>query len=176
MSDLAKIAVFSGPTATIQNTPPLVTSNKARASRDLPRLTGPAGAVLPFDSLRPQRLAAPVTVYVEQHTAHPLEDDAADLYGPPDAWINQDGTVAPGPIAGAKPAYRIVLEPDDGLYLLPYMAAQADGAPWDDATAHPGAPQSQSRQTFFPDASRMYEEIDRFGVNGAGHNNLLSRL
>jgi L-asparaginase len=176
MTDLPKIAVFSGPTATIANTPPLVTSNKARASRGLPLLNGPAGAALRFDSLRPQRLAAPVTVYVEQHTGHPLEDDAGDLYGPPDAWINHDGTVASGPTEGAKPAYRIVLKPEDGLYPLPYMATQADGSPWDDATAHPGAPQAESRQTFFPDASRMYEEIDRFGVSGAGHNNLLSRL
>jgi hypothetical protein len=27
------------------------------------------------DALRPQRLAAPATIYVEQHSAHPLEAD-----------------------------------------------------------------------------------------------------
>ena len=34
-----KIAHLSGPNATIQNTPPLVTSNKARAKYGLPLLT-----------------------------------------------------------------------------------------------------------------------------------------
>jgi hypothetical protein len=33
-----RIAVFSGPTATIQNSPPLVTSGKARAQHGLPAL------------------------------------------------------------------------------------------------------------------------------------------
>ena len=35
----ARIAHLAGPTATIQNTPPLVTSNKARTKRKLPLLT-----------------------------------------------------------------------------------------------------------------------------------------
>jgi len=38
-----RIAVFSGPTATIQNSPPLVTSNKARALHGLPLLMNGAG-------------------------------------------------------------------------------------------------------------------------------------
>ena len=38
-SKKARIAHLSGPTATIQNTPPLVTSNKARAKHGLPLLT-----------------------------------------------------------------------------------------------------------------------------------------
>ena len=83
MSDtppLPRIAVFSGPTATIQNSQPLVTSNKARAQYGLPPRVGPDGRPLARDALRPQRLAAPVTVYVEQFSAHPLERDAADLY------------------------------------------------------------------------------------------------
>jgi hypothetical protein len=42
-----------------------------------------------FDVLRAQRLAAPVTVYVEQFSAHPLEADAAELYGPPDGLIRR---------------------------------------------------------------------------------------
>ena len=57
-----KIAVFSGPTATIQNSEALVTSDKARAKYGLPRLTNPDGTPVGFDALRPQRLAAPVTV------------------------------------------------------------------------------------------------------------------
>jgi hypothetical protein len=80
-----KIAVFSGPTATIQNSEPLVTSNKARKKYGLPLRANPDKSPARFDALRPQRLAAPVTVYVEQFSAHPLERDAAELYGPPDA-------------------------------------------------------------------------------------------
>jgi hypothetical protein len=76
-----RIAHLAGPNATIQNTPPLVTSNKARAKHHLPLLTDPEGKPATFDVLRPQRLAAPVTVYVEQFSAHPLEADAAELYG-----------------------------------------------------------------------------------------------
>ena len=59
-----KIAVFSGPTATIQNSEPLVTSNKARAQHGLPPRTNPDGSPMRFDGLRPQRLAATVKVYV----------------------------------------------------------------------------------------------------------------
>jgi L-asparaginase len=175
MSSVPRIAVFSGPTATIQNSPPLITSNKARSSNDLP-LTGPAGDPRQhFDALRAQRLAAPVTVHVEQYSAHPLEADAADLYGPPDGWIDGQGAFHTQAVAGGRPVYAVTLEPADGLYLLPYMARQADGRPWDDATAFPQAPHERSRQTFYPDASRIYEEIDRFGLGSDGVNNLLAR-
>jgi hypothetical protein len=78
---------------TIQNTPPLVTSNKARAKHNLSLLADPDGAPARFDVLRPQRLAAPVTVYVEQFSAHPLEADAAELYGPPDGYVDSAGRV-----------------------------------------------------------------------------------
>jgi len=77
MAQQTRIAHLAGPNATIQNTPPLVTSNKARAKHKLPVLTSPDGLPARFDVLRPQRLAAPVTVYVEQFSAHPLEADAA---------------------------------------------------------------------------------------------------
>jgi len=77
MAGKARIAHLSGPTATIQNTPPLVTSNKARAKHGLAPMTGPDGTALAYDALRAQRLAAPVTVYVEQFSAHPLESDAS---------------------------------------------------------------------------------------------------
>ena len=79
MDRKARIAHLAGPNATIQNTPPLVTSNKARGKHNLPLLTHPDGTPARFDVLRPQRLAAPVTVYVEQFSAHPLERDAAEL-------------------------------------------------------------------------------------------------
>ena len=38
-------------------------------------------------ALRAQRLARPVTVYIEQFSAHPLESDMAELYGPPDGYL-----------------------------------------------------------------------------------------
>ena len=50
-----RIAVFSGPTATIQNTEPLVTSNKAREKYGLPSRTHEDGTPLRFDVLRLQR-------------------------------------------------------------------------------------------------------------------------
>jgi L-asparaginase len=65
-SKKTRIAHLSGPTATIQNTPPLVTSNKARSKLGLPLLTDVDGAPLRHDALRPQRLAAPTKVYVER--------------------------------------------------------------------------------------------------------------
>jgi hypothetical protein len=68
-----RIVHLAGPTATIQNTPPLVTSNKARAKYGLPLKANPDGTPALFDVLRAQRVAAPVTVYVEQFSAHPLE-------------------------------------------------------------------------------------------------------
>ncbi len=171
-----RIAVFSGPTATIQNTVPLVTSNQAREKYGLPLLTHPDGTPLKYDHLRPQRLAAPVTVYVRQFSAHPLERDAAELYGPPDGYLGANGTFSPDRKSDADvPVYEVTLKPEDGLYLLPYMARQADGKPWDDDTAYPGAPEHLARQPFLPDSSRLFEEIDRFGLGeSSGVNNLLS--
>ena len=125
----SRIAHLAGPTATIQNTPPLVTSNKARSKRGLPLLEDADGAPLRHDALRPQRLAAPVKVYVEQFSAHPLESDVAELYGPPDGYIGADGVfLEQRQSASDKPVYEIELKPDDGLYPLPYMATQADGS------------------------------------------------
>ena len=78
--------------------------------------------------------------------------------------------------AGDKPVYEIELRPEDGLYPLPYMAFQADGAPWELEGAAPGAPNEQTRQTFFPDGSRLFEEIDRLSVGGDGMANPLSSV
>jgi L-asparaginase len=172
-----RIAVFSGPTATIQNSPPLVTSNKARAAHGLPLIADPDGAPARFDTLRAQRLAAPVTVYIDAMSAHPLEADAAELYAPPDGYVDAAGAFHERATSPAdRPVYRALLEPSDGLYLLPYMARQASGAAWDDATAFPLAPAEQSRQTFYPNAHRIYEEIDRFGLDSTGKGNLLSSV
>ncbi len=166
------VVVFSGATATIQNTEPLITSDQARRRHGLPTPpVGPHG-----DALRPQRLAAPVTVYIEAFSAHPLERDAAHLYAEPDGYLAPDGTVsAERRSEHDVPVHEAVLSPEDGLYPLPYMARQADGSAWDGDCAHPAAPDALARQTFLPDASRLVEEIDRFGLDATGRNGLLSR-
>ena len=170
-----RIAHLAGPTATIQNTPPLVTSNKARARRGLALRHNADGTLPAFDALRPQRLAAPATVYVEQFSAHPLEADTAELYGAPDGYIGADGTFRKERASPAdKPVYEVELKPEDGLYPLPYMAVQADGRPWEEECAEAGAPAAKARQGFFPDGSRSFEEIDRLSIMMNGTSNGIS--
>jgi hypothetical protein len=159
---LPRVAVFSGPTATIQNTPPLVTSDGGGSRRD---------------TLRAQRLATPVVVYVEQFSGHPLEADSGDLYAPPDGYLNAAGDVLPpdaGPGPGLKPVLKVELVPEDGPLLLPYKAVTRSAEPWLGSGLAPSAQEDEERQTFFPDASRLYEEIDRFGVDGDGLGRLLT--
>src|SRR5437016_8670933 len=123
-----RIAHLAGSNATIQNSPPLVTSNKARQKYGLPPLTGPDGGALRFDALRAQRLAAPATVYVECFSAHPLEADAAELYGPPDGYLDGEGEFHRDRTSPQdKAVFEIKFLPEDGLYPLPYMARKADG-------------------------------------------------
>ena len=173
----ARIAHLSGANATIGNSPPLVTSNKAREKHGLALIANPDGSPAKFDILRPQKLAAPVTVFVEQYSAHPLEADAAELYGPPDGYLDSDGNFIEKATSDRdKPVYRIELLPEDGLYPLPYMALQVDGAPWEDDCAFPMAPAEKSRQAYYPDGSRIFEEIDRFGISAEGTGNLISKL
>ena len=175
MTQKARIAHLAGPNATIQNTPPLVTSNKARAKYRLPLLTNPDGSPARFDVLCPQRLAAPVTVYVEQFSAHPLEADAAELYGLPDGYVDSAGNLhKERQSVSDKPVYEIELRPEDGLYPLPYMATQADGEAWEEECAFPNAPEAKARQGFFPDGSRSFEEIDRLQIGENGAGNLIS--
>ena len=176
MADKPRIAYLSGANATISNSPPLVTSNKARALHGLPPRTNPDGSEARFDMLRPQRLAAPVTVYVEQFSAHPLEADAAELYGPPDGYVDAGGAFYEQRQNDSDtPVYRVELDPADGLYPLPYMGRQADGSAWEDDCAFPMAPAKKSRQAYYPDGSRIFEEIDRFGIDEDGTGNLISR-
>src|SRR5437899_9200463 len=133
MSSKPRIAHLAGSNATIANSPPLVTSNKARQKHGLPVMEGQR-----FDTLRPQRLAASVTVYVEQFSAHPLERDAAELYGPPDGYLDRAGGFHRQRQSESDvPVYEITLSPDDGLYPLPYMAVQADASPSEDDCAAP---------------------------------------
>ena len=175
MSSKPRIAHISGSNATISSSPPLVTSNKAREKRGLHLLEDANGARLRFDALRPQRLAAPVTVYVEQFSAHPLEHDAAELYGPPDGYVDRAGGFhRERQNESDVPVYEITLSPDDGLYPLPYMAVQADGRPWDEDCTAPNAPASHARQPFYPDGARLLEEIDRLGIDGKGLASVIS--
>ena len=170
-----RIAHFSGPNATIQNSPPLVTSNKARAKYGLPPKNNPDGTPARFDVLRAQRLAAPVTVYIEQFSAHPLEKDASDLYAAPDGYLDKSGKFhKQRQSPDDKPVFEVQLTPEDGVYPLPYMARQADGRAWEEECADAGAPVNRARQPFYPDGARPFEEIDRLGVGEKGLGNLIS--
>src|SRR2546425_1337004 len=123
MSSKPRIAHLAGSNATIANSPPLVTGNKARQKYGLPVIEGQR-----FDALRPQRLAAPVTVYIEQFSAHPLERDVADLFGPPDGFVDAHGAFDHERHASNDvPVYAVTLRPEDGLYPLPYAALQRNG-------------------------------------------------
>jgi L-asparaginase len=175
MTDKPRIAHLSGANATIGNSPPLVTSNKARAQYGLPLKPNPDGSAARFDVLRTQRLAAPAIVYVEQFSAHPLERDVAELYGPPDGYVDASGAFHEDRQSDTDtPVYKVELKPEDGLYPLPYMARQADGSAWEDDCAFPLAPAENSRQAYYPDGSRIFEEIDRLGIADDGTGNLVS--
>lgn len=174
-SSKPKIAVFSGASATIGNSAPLVTSNRAREQYGLPLRLNQDGSPMRSDVVRPQRLARPVTVYIEQFSAHPLERDAAELYAAPDGYLDPQGDFHktrqnPNDV----PVYEVTLRPEDGLYLLPYMARQADERAWEDDGTDAFAPSERCRQPFYPDASRIFEEIDRFSIGASGVGNLLS--
>jgi L-asparaginase len=170
-----RIAVFSGPTATIQNTEPLVTSNKAREKYGLPPRVHADGSAMRFDVLRPQRLAGPVTVYVEQFSAHPLERDFAELYAPPDGYLDSAGVFHKDRTSPTdKPVFEVILQPEDGLYPLPYMARQANGQAWEMDGTDKNVPSELCRVPFFPDGSRLFEEIDRLGVSDEGVSCLLT--
>ena len=136
-----KIAVFSGPTATIANSPTLVTSKKAR----LPGEREIAGR---YDHRVAQLVHEPVTIKIRKHSAHPLEDDAKAVY-------HDDG----------NDYYEVELRPEDGPYLLPYMARRANGtgqgAPFEDGDLQDAALEYGGRQFFYPDASRIFADIDR---------------
>jgi L-asparaginase len=170
-----RIAVFSGPTATVQNSEPLVTSNSARRKYGLPLRTNPDGTALVQDIVRAQRLAAPVTVYIEAFSAHPLEEDAAELYAAPDGYLTVAGAFIGERASDSDVAvYEATIGPDDGLFTLPYMARARDGSAWESEGLAPFGPAAETRQTFYPDASRIFEEINRFGLDVHGVNNILS--
>jgi L-asparaginase len=78
MTRKARIAHLAGPNATIQNTPPLVTSNKARAKHGLPLLSNSDGTPARFALLRPQRLAAPATMRIPLYRRKPVPTAKVD--------------------------------------------------------------------------------------------------
>jgi L-asparaginase len=151
-----RIAVFSGPSSTIANSPPLVTSNKARLSGER-KLQGP------FDVLVPQLLYEPVRVKIKKFSAHPLEEDASDVY-------HDNG----------KDYYEVELLPEDGPYLLPYMSRRKDGTPngtpFEAEDLENPKIRFGGRQGFYPDASRIFTEIDRTiaGRSDHGEANILA--
>ena len=154
----SKIAVFSGANTTIANSLPLITSNKGRL---------PGERTLPgsFDHLVPQLLYEPVIVKIKKFSAHPLESDASDVYQ------DNDG----------KDYYEVTLRPEDGLYLLPYMARRKDGSPsgrpFESSDLSDPNVDFGGRQFFYPDASRIFDEIDRtiFGRGVEGEGNALNK-
>ena len=153
-----RIAVFSGPTSTIANSPTLVTSNKGRLAGDRV-LSGR------YDHLVGQSLHEPVTVRIRKYSAHPLEEDAKHLY-------HDDG----------KEYYEVELRPEDGPYLFPYMGRRADssanGVPFEDGDLESAALKYGGRQFFYPDASRIFTDIDRTiaGRDDHGEGSILDRL
>jgi L-asparaginase len=172
-----KIAVFAGATATILNSTPLITSDKARQKYGVPLRTRPAQTGMVYDELRPQRLAVPATVYVEQFSAHPLERDARHLHGEPDGYVSDDGQFSTTRRAEAdRPVFEVTLLPEDGLYMFPYMARRANGSAWEFDSEDEGAGPADCRQTFYPDASRVFEEINRFVLDEFGEANTLSAM
>ena len=174
MNDKPLIAYVAGPNATIHFSPALVTSNKARAKHGLPPLENIHGEGVRFDMLRPQRLAAPAKVYIEQFTGHPMERDSAELYAAPDGYLDKAGKFSKTRVNhDDTPVYEAELHPDDGLYMLPYMAMRNDGAPWNGEISTPSP--APVRQSFYPDGSRIVEEINRFEVTDDGLGNALSR-
>lgn len=155
--DRARIAVFSGPRSTIANSPTLVTGNKGRL---------PGERVLPgrYDHLVPQVLHEPAVIRIRKYSGHPLEEDAAAVY-------QQDG----------NEYYEVELRPEDGPYPLPYVARRTNGSehgqPFEEADLFDPALNYGGRQFFYPDASRMFAEIDRTisGRDESGEGSILDR-
>ena len=155
--DRARIAVFSGPRSTIANSPTLVTGNKGRL---------PGERTLPgrYEHLVPQELHEPVVVRIRRYSGHPMEEDSAALY-------QQDG----------RDYYEVELRPEDGPYPLPYVARRANGSergqPFEEADLFDPELNYGGRQFFYPDASRMFAEIDRTipGRDESGEGSVLDR-
>lgn len=158
---LPLVAVVAGPTATILNQDAPVTSRKAREQHGLPPALDWQRRPIATDSLHFQRLAAPAIVYIEAHSAHPLEACAATQYAPPDGYLDSTNAFSKERRSPTdRPVYVTTLLPEDGPYPLPYMARRADGSAWERHSPATGSDGSV-RQTFWPDAQPLVEEIGR---------------
>lgn len=168
---LPTIAVFAGPTATVLNSfSGPRTSQKARTKYGLPPLRDWRGQSVVQDQLAFQRLAAPAKVYVDQFSALPLDRDSAELFAPPDGYLDAQNVFHKDRTSPQdRPVYEIELRPEDGLYPLPYMGRRADGSAWEDWQPASGAEGELIRQPFYPDASRLFEEIQRMGAESTGN-------
>ena len=153
-----KIVVFSGPRSTIANSPTLVTGNKGRLAgeRQLPGR---------YEHLVAQTLFEPVRVKIKKFSAHPLEEDGKAVY-------HDDG----------KDYHEVELLPEDGPYLLPYLARRSDGSakgvPLEAGDLQNAELNYGGRQSFYPDASRLFADIDRTisGRDESGEGSVLDRL
>ena len=155
--DKPRIAVFSGPRSTIANSPTLVTGSKGRLPHERTLLGR-------YDHLVPQLLHEPAVVRIRKYSAHPLEEDSAAIY-------HQDG----------NDYYEVELRPEDGPYPLPYVARRANGSgqgqPFEESDLFDPDLGYGGRQFFYPDASRMFAEIDRTipGRDESGEGSVLDR-
>ena len=101
---------------------------------------------------------------IRKYSAHPLEEDSATVY-------HQDD----------KDYYEVELRPEDGPYPLPYVARRANGSghgqPFEEADLFDPDLDYGGRQFFYPDASRMFAEIDRTipGRDESGEGSVLDR-
>ena len=173
-----RIAHLAGPNATIQNTPPLVTSNKARAKYGLPPRPNPDGTPQRYDVLRTQKLARPATVYVERFSAHPLEQDAAELYGPPDGYLDASGAFhAERTVTrGSCGVSRSSCHPTTATIPCPIWRARRTAERGRRNAATRGRRMSRQGSRSFPDGSRSFAEIDQLGIGADGVGNLISSL
>ena len=117
-----------------------------------------------YEHLVPQLLHEPVVVRIRRYSGHPMEEDSAALY-------QQDG----------KDYYEVELRPEDGPYPLPYVARRANGSeqgqPFEEADLFDPELNYGGRQFFYPDASRLFAEIDRTipGRDESGEGSVLDR-
>ena len=98
--------------------------------------------------------------------------DAAELYGPPDGYIDADGDFQPraARARATSRSMRSSFSLRTGSIRCPTWPLQEDGSPWEEETVTPAA---RTRQGFFPDGSRSFEEIDRLSIGVDGQVNLI---
>ena len=178
MTTKARIAHLAGPNATIQNTPPLVTSNKARTKYG------------PRTPPQPRRIAAAL-----RRSAHPEAGAACHslrraIQRPPPGTGRRralrptrrlprriqrlpPGTPLP---PRTNPSTRSNSPPTTATTRCPTWRARPTAAPWEEECTDPKAPTERARQPFFPDGARSFAEIDQMAIGAEGVGNLISSL